>query len=75
METKNASRWLEGLRRKVGMFEGVYIELGGLSGGLALWWNHQIQLQVLRKDKHMVDSVVSGRWRYGGSHYLATCKL
>ena len=38
MEIKNKSSKMEVLRKKLLFNESMYVELEGLSGGLALWW-------------------------------------
>ncbi|XVF37472.1 hypothetical protein REPUB_Repub20aG0011000 [Reevesia pubescens] len=74
METKNKSGKLEKLRKKMGYDEGFYVEPLGLSGGLSLWWKRDMGVQVIGREKNLIDSIVvnndDGRkcrifWIYG----------
>ncbi|KAL7184402.1 hypothetical protein ACSBR2_026539 [Camellia fascicularis] len=59
METKNKSVSLERIRRRLHFTNHCYVEPEGLSGGLALWWMDDFQLDVRHKSRNMIRAVIS----------------
>lgn len=61
METKQLQRRLEGLRRKTFKFDdSCYVDPVGLSGGLALWWSNDLNVQILYKSKNIIHAAIDG---------------
>ncbi|XP_057986601.1 uncharacterized protein LOC131171150 [Hevea brasiliensis] len=60
METKNKVGFMEFLRRRIGRDFGnsYYVEPNGLSGGLALWWNDNVHINILASSSNIVDANV-----------------
>ncbi|OMO61130.1 Endonuclease/exonuclease/phosphatase [Corchorus capsularis] len=59
MESKNKRRYMENLKRKLKFKYGFYVDPQGLSGGLALWWNDDVSVSILRSCKNLIDSTVT----------------
>ncbi|XP_028061260.1 uncharacterized protein LOC114264768 [Camellia sinensis] len=59
METKNKSSKLERIKRCFNFAHSCYVEPVGNSGGLALWWDDNLQLDVRQKTKHHIRCVVT----------------
>ncbi|XWS23362.1 hypothetical protein CRYUN_Cryun28dG0007000 [Craigia yunnanensis] len=57
MEIKNRSGKLEKLRMKLKFDEGMYVELEGLSGGLAIWWKNGMVVKVVIGNKNFIDTM------------------
>lgn len=58
METKNKKEKLEKIRKRLNFSGYVYVNPRGISGGLALWWNKEVDVSVLSSDKNLIDSKV-----------------
>ncbi|KAK8988620.1 hypothetical protein V6N11_030003 [Hibiscus sabdariffa] len=41
------------------MDNAFYVDLIGIAGGLALWWNNDVKLTVLHHGKNFIDTVIS----------------
>ncbi|KAF7148704.1 hypothetical protein RHSIM_Rhsim03G0167500 [Rhododendron simsii] len=61
METKNNKVKLETIRRNLKFDSGTYVEPEGLSGGLALWWNKEVELDVELATKNFMHVIVSDK--------------
>lgn len=48
METKNKKEWCDRVIHKIRMEGAYYVEPNGISRGLALWWQKEVQLRVLQ---------------------------
>ncbi|XVE60909.1 hypothetical protein DITRI_Ditri05aG0164500 [Diplodiscus trichospermus] len=55
METKNKEKRVQGIREKMGFKEGVVVDSEGKSKGLALWWKDKVRVEVIEKDKNLID--------------------
>lgn len=75
MDTKNGRGKLESIRRKMKMQNREYIEPVGLIGGIALWWNDEIEVKTIYKKRGFMDTIMVGRrvgkefkatWVYAG---------
>lgn len=78
METKQGSYRVNGLRRRFGYSKGLVVDPCGLSGGLALWWRLDVDVNVLSSSKNVIDTVlllkdrntsVRVTWVYGPPHW------
>lgn len=58
METKHNNVFLESLRRSFGFDYGSYVDPEGLSGGLALWWQCGVSVEVDSTTKNIMQTVV-----------------
>lgn len=58
METKNKSGKLDRVRRRLQFSHKCYVDPEGLSGGLALWWTDEVDIEVRLKSKHFFRCVV-----------------
>ncbi|KAH7851099.1 hypothetical protein Vadar_007269 [Vaccinium darrowii] len=61
METKNNKVKVETIRRSLKFDFGFYVEPDGLSGGLALWWNDDVDLEVESASKNLIHSIVKDK--------------
>ncbi|KAH7859929.1 hypothetical protein Vadar_007196 [Vaccinium darrowii] len=58
METKNNKVKVETIRRSLKFDFGFYVDPEGTSGGLALWWNGDVDLEVESASKNLIHSIV-----------------
>lgn len=58
IETKNKRSRMEKIRKKMNFSSFEYVDPVGKSGGLALWWNKDVDVIVLAKSKNMIDIIV-----------------
>lgn len=58
METKNKEAKLERIRRRLKFTNFAYVNPVGISGGLDLWWNDEFEVNVVKKDKNMINAKV-----------------
>lgn len=70
METKNKRSTLENLRRSLHFNNSCYVDPEGLSGGLALWWKDEVNIDVRFKSKNILRCVVN--WPQIRSSWLIT---
>ncbi|XP_028106254.1 uncharacterized protein LOC114305372 [Camellia sinensis] len=71
METKLDSKRMDGIRRKLGLVGGFYVNRVGLAGGLALLWPAGIQVNVQSYSVGHIDAFVEAglgdhTWRFTG---------
>ncbi|KAG5530598.1 hypothetical protein RHGRI_025530 [Rhododendron griersonianum] len=59
METKNNKVKLETIRRRLNFDFSSYVDPEGLAGGIALWWNKDISVDVEFANKNLVHTVLS----------------
>lgn len=59
METKQKLGYMSELKNSLGYDNLVTVELLGLSGGLALMWKNSYKVEVLSKDKRIIDTKIS----------------
>ncbi|KAG5553067.1 hypothetical protein RHGRI_011057 [Rhododendron griersonianum] len=59
METKNNKVLQETIRRRLGFDFSNYVDLIGLSGGLALWWKNEVEIDIEASTKNIVHTVIS----------------
>ncbi|KAF7154187.1 hypothetical protein RHSIM_Rhsim01G0110800 [Rhododendron simsii] len=59
METKNNKVKLEAIRRRFHSTSSKYVEPEGLAGGLALWWNNDVSVDVEVANKNVMHTVIS----------------
>ncbi|KAF7124152.1 hypothetical protein RHSIM_Rhsim12G0088700 [Rhododendron simsii] len=67
MESKNNKVKMETIHRKLGFAFGFYVDPVGFSGGLALWWNKENDLEVDGASKNFIHVIItdlkdSSRW-------------
>lgn len=55
-EIKMKNHRIEGVRRRIGYQMGFDVPLSGTAGGLSLWWNDNMEINVLRSSKNLVHS-------------------
>ena len=58
METRNEDEVMERLRKKMRYENRYYVNPEGLSGGLALWWNNEVEVKVIEAKKNCIDTLV-----------------
>lgn len=68
METKSDIDWLKMVRGRYGFQESHIVPSNGSSGGLALFWQFGIKVEVLGSLVSHIDSIIdkgnnSARWR------------
>ncbi|KAH7848430.1 hypothetical protein Vadar_002675 [Vaccinium darrowii] len=61
METKNNKVKLETIRRRFGFDFGSYVDPEGLAGGLALWWNNDLELDIETASKNLIHTIVTDK--------------
>ena len=68
METKQLQQGMEVLRRRLGFDHGDYVDPLGRSGGLALWWKKELDVQICRKTKNYIDAKIREKheWHFTG---------
>ncbi|OMO52105.1 reverse transcriptase [Corchorus capsularis] len=54
-ETKQRRSKLESLRNRLGFAGSHYVDRRGRSGGLALWWNSDFNLEVIADSRNFID--------------------
>ncbi|KAH7838717.1 hypothetical protein Vadar_030280 [Vaccinium darrowii] len=59
METKNKQPVLERIRKSLHFPNKCYVDPEGTSGGLALWWTDDIQVDIHLKSKNIIRAVMS----------------
>ncbi|CAL9004798.1 unnamed protein product [Prunus brigantina] len=59
METKMKDNALNAIRRRFGYRNFVHIDPVGNAGGLALWWDDGLDIQILTSSKHIIDTIVA----------------
>jgi len=60
---------METVRRKLNFANCLEVECRGLSGGLALLWDSEVQLEICSFSTNHIDSIVTsdkGKWRFTG---------
>ncbi|BFG31060.1 hypothetical protein CerSpe_173340 [Prunus speciosa] len=74
METKMLSKRIDGVRRRMGFYNGFNVDPVGVAGGLSLWWDNSVEIEVLLSTPNLIDStikilesgmVIRGSWVYG----------
>lgn len=68
METKNKSQFVDKIRERTQLNNCFYVDLVGLSGGLALWWDDSISINIISSSEFFIYAVVSqpggvNKWR------------
>ncbi|KAL4281787.1 hypothetical protein GQ457_03G032220 [Hibiscus cannabinus] len=58
-ETKQKMKKLEKLRKKCKFENSFYVDPVESAGGLALWWDNDVQISILYSDKNVIDSSIS----------------
>ncbi|KAH7842957.1 hypothetical protein Vadar_011057 [Vaccinium darrowii] len=61
METKNNKVRFETIRRRLNFDFGSYVDPVGLAGGLALWWNNDVEIEVDLASKNLIHAIVSDK--------------
>lgn len=61
METKNNKVKIETIRRKLGFTSSNYVDPDGLSGGLALWWDGGVDLEVDMSNKNLMHTIITDK--------------
>ena len=55
-ETKTNDHRINGVRRRMGFKNGFDVSPTGKSGGLSLWWNDQLEVDISFSSKHVIDA-------------------
>lgn len=69
METKQQFEYVNGLKKTLGYDQLVTVEPEGLSGGLAVLWKDSYQVDVISKDKRIIDLKVT----IGSTSFFLSC--
>ncbi|KAI5336490.1 hypothetical protein L3X38_015758 [Prunus dulcis] len=78
MESKSGGPRMVKLHLECGYMFGFTVDAEGLSGGLGLWWNFNVKVEILSATKNMIDTIVTNAsdsslarvsWVYGPPHY------
>lgn len=72
METKNKQSLLEKIRRRLHFSYLCYVDPMGISGGLALWWNDEVDLQVRAKSQNLFRCVLTITGAAAAAAWLVT---
>ena len=78
LETKSKSRRMEKIKFKLGFTNGLYVQSRGRSGGLALLWSSDTNLEIKSYSNHHIDAIITEAdnglsWRFTGFYgYLET---
>ncbi|KAM2983041.1 hypothetical protein FF2_009016 [Malus domestica] len=75
-ETKMKNHIIIGVRRRLGFRNGFDVPLVGTAGGLSLWWNDSMEVNVVSANKHLIhmklritgDEWFHASWIYGTSY-------
>ena len=70
-ETKLKSKRMERIRDRIGFANGLFISSCGHSGGLALLWTRETNLEIKSYGNHHIDAIVTEeninfKWRITG---------
>ncbi|KAB2625745.1 hypothetical protein D8674_017405 [Pyrus ussuriensis x Pyrus communis] len=57
-ETKMKDHRILGVRRRLGYLHGFDVSLIGNSGGLSLWWEDNLEVNIIFSSKHIIDAVM-----------------
>ncbi|KAK9928646.1 hypothetical protein M0R45_025770 [Rubus argutus] len=57
-ETRMKDKEIKKLRKKYKFCQGITVKPIKTAGGLALWWDHTVSIQILSKSKFLIDKVV-----------------
>lgn len=59
METKQKACRMNQLRKQFGFRDGVLVDPTGTAGGLCLWWNSELSVDVLGTSKNLIEIRIS----------------
>ena len=65
METKSDVKWMKIVRERCGFKDGFSYPSKGASGGLALFWDSDIKVQVMSSAVSYIDALVEGGSKFG----------
>uniref|UniRef100_A0A8I7BDK8 Endonuclease/exonuclease/phosphatase domain-containing protein n=1 Tax=Hordeum vulgare subsp. vulgare TaxID=112509 RepID=A0A8I7BDK8_HORVV len=77
-ETKKKARAMERLKWRLGFKSGVDVDRQGLSGGLALWWRENVQVNIRPWCQYFIDAEMvweSKTYRFTGFYGKPNTKL
>ncbi|CAN6587433.1 unnamed protein product [Malus baccata var. baccata] len=57
-ETKMKDHRINGVRRRMGFLNGFNVTPVGRAGGLSLWWDDSLDVEILFSSKHIIDARV-----------------
>ncbi|KAB2610947.1 hypothetical protein D8674_018979 [Pyrus ussuriensis x Pyrus communis] len=57
-ETKMKDHRILGVRRRLGYLHGFDVSPIGISGGLSLWWEDNLEVNIIFSSKHIIDAVM-----------------
>ena len=57
-ETKMKDHRLDGVRRRMGFNNGFNVSPVGRAGGLSLWWDNSLEVQVLFSSRNVIDALM-----------------
>ncbi|XP_070664492.1 uncharacterized protein [Malus domestica] len=49
---------LDGVRRRMGFLNGFNVSSIGRAGGLSLWWDDSVEVQILFSSQHIIDAIL-----------------
>ncbi|XP_070660618.1 uncharacterized protein [Malus domestica] len=49
---------LDGVRQRMGFLNGFNVSPIGRAGGLSLWWDDSVEVQILFSSKHIIDAIL-----------------
>lgn len=77
LETKMKNHKIEGVRRRMGYLNGFDVPPVGAAGGLSLWWNGSVEVNILFSLKNLIHTVMKidvecdwmqNTWVYGSPY-------
>ena len=71
LETKVKKRRMERIKERIGFANGLFVPCQGRSGGLALLWMREINLEIKSFGSHHIDAIITKessnfKWRLTG---------
>lgn len=57
-ETKMKDHRIDGVRRRMRFVDGFNVAPVGKAGGLSLWWDTSLEVNILYSSKHIIDARV-----------------
>lgn len=58
-ETKVRKRRMERIKERIGFANGLFVPCQGCSGGLALLWTREVNLEIKSFGSHHIDAVIT----------------
>lgn len=74
-ETKMKDHKIDGVRRRMGFTRGFNVPPIGKAGGLSLWWDDSVEVEILFSSQHVIDARVRITGIYGTSYKLEKVEM